>query len=120
MPATALLGLAFSASPAFAGTNTEAYLITGGYQVGSAHWTADGDSLLVCDTRANSESVWAGVYHWETSAAFDSLYNSAGANKCLGKTVNLKEGTYIYLKLCSASGGKVHWDDCETSPRGRA
>ncbi len=120
VPAAAALGLMVATGPAYAGTNTEAWLVTGGYNVGSVHWTADGDSLLVCDLRANGESVWGGVEHYETGAVFDSLYNNAGSGQCPGLTVNLTEGTYIKLKVCSAYGGNVHWDDCEYSPRGRA
>ncbi|MFG2025088.1 hypothetical protein [Streptomyces sp. NPDC048825] len=120
VPAAVVLGLAAGTGPAYAGTNTEAYLVTGGYTVGSVHWTANGDSLLVCDQRKNGEAVWGAVEHYETGNVFDSLYNNAGSGSCLGLTVNLVEGTYIKLKVCSASGGNVNWDDCEYSPRGRA
>ncbi|MEV5016680.1 hypothetical protein ACIGW1_34560 [Streptomyces sp. NPDC053780] len=121
VPAALLLGLALGVSPAYAGTTTSwAVLYDGVYKSGGGKFYHDGDILRACDDQANGKGVWAGLYHYETSAAFSSIYNGSGAGACASKTIDLVEGTNVYVLVCDAVDGKADWSRCARSSTGQA
>ncbi|WP_329161470.1 hypothetical protein OHB49_17905 [Streptomyces sp. NBC_01717] len=96
------------------------YVTNGGVRAGAAQFEHNGDVLTVCDIKADGFAVWGGLYLKETGNLLGEVYNNLTASACLGDTINLTEGTNVYVKVCLASKGDVAWATCKSSTNGKA
>ncbi|MFL6136468.1 MAG: hypothetical protein ACJ74O_01530 [Frankiaceae bacterium] len=66
--------------------------------------TAHGDTFYVCDTHADGKGA---QLDWKTADGLrnGSFRDSEGASTCVGKNVNLAEGSLFYYRVCLVDNG---------------
>jgi hypothetical protein len=122
--AAALIGVAASATPAFAGTDigwTEVNLPWPGRPSvgfnGGGEFESNGDLVTVCDGWADGFGVSAWLVDSEGYTLAPEVH-VGGKGTCATRTRNLREGTAVKLLVCLTKGS--HGSPCKTSRLGAA
>lgn len=120
--AAALIGVAASTTPAYAGTDIGWIEVNLGIQPwpsfsGAGKFESDGDLVTVCDGDADDFGVSAWLVNSEGYTLAPAVH-VGGKGKCATRTRNLREGTAVKLLVCLTKGSVG--SPCETSRLGAA
>ncbi|MGW1405112.1 hypothetical protein [Streptomyces sp. NPDC002403] len=66
-----------------------------------------GDQLTVCDTMADGNSAWAGLYKfvYNGKGTFIKSTSAGGNGNCSTNSANVAEGTVVWVKACVRRDG---------------
>lgn len=88
------------------------------YALGDATWTENGDTLKVCDDRADGYGIRAYIYVPYTGdegngTVLVKVSDPSYDGSCVSTTKNISETTQISLKVCQYAGatiGECTWE----------
>ncbi|MFE7891443.1 MULTISPECIES: hypothetical protein [unclassified Streptomyces] len=119
--AAAGAAVVLAAGPASAGTDISVHT-TDPWQSGTAGFKANGDSVTVCDNRADGMRatavfVYTGAHISERVKISDT--NGSG-NSCATKAFDIPEGNRVLLSVCVQNGADGALKYCSDSKEGKA
>lgn len=119
--AAAGAAVVLTASPVSAGTNVSVHT-SDPWHSGTAGFQADGETVTVCDNRADGMRATAiFIYTGANSSERVRISDTNGSgNSCATKDFSIPEGNRVLLEVCVQNGANGTLQHCSGSKEGRA